>query len=748
MRIPRCRRRSWRSRLACCVWLACGLPAAGVAEVAVTGLELRVEDGRERVSVFAQGPLSPRLVELEDRTVVMLVLPGAVLGPGTPDRIAPTAPGAVRRIAAFDTPMEAGQTPEVRVVVHRRPGPPPRLDRGARSVHVDFEPARARREGTKPVRIAYQRVPLKRFVTDIARATGETLVFDDSLSGTLTVEGPERVDASEALALLDSALLLRGYAALPSPGGGRVIVPLAGATPPWNERGELGAGDAPVSTLLRLRTVDAADVASVLQPYVGSSAVLQPFAPSNSVILSGPGARLRRLADLIRTLDGAEPTRTLIWPLYHADAETVAEQLEELLDADELPVVSTDLRHNALLLALRPDAIERARRAVDRLDRPALSRGGLHVVRLRHADPEILSQQLQDLRGAGSADGVGAAALARGGIAGLDFHSVADPPTRSLVLRAAPEALSSVLDVVRELDREPARVRVKVMVASVTLSEQLDLGIDYLIPTLTNPKDPTDLIAQVSSRLGSAGAEEGGFTASFTRSPIVVTVLDAGNNPVPIINPLTGLPLEIPRESVSLTAREGDVRTELLIRPELLASSGQEHRVFAGDNVPIPVERAVEGQVSTQLTRDIERQDVGTTLRVTPTVGARGGVTLELAVEVSELSASAAGEVERVGPSLEEISVESLIRLEPGEVAVLATSGQPLVARAETGVPWLKDIPFLGFLFRASTDRAMKRYLLITAEAEVLRDEVRSLAARLEQLVAAGEPDAGETLAR
>ena len=740
MRIPLRRRPLAWLWLPGCLLLAGGLPTPAAAEVSVTGLELRVEAGQERLSVFADGPLKPRVVELDERTL-MVALPGAVLGDSAPTRIAPTAQGVVRRVAAFDTPLEAGQSPEVRVVVQRRPGPRPRLERQPRGLTFAFDaPTGASREtAAASIPLRYRGVPLARFVNDIAKATGETLVYDDSLAGSITVEGPDRVSRTEALALLDSALLLRGYAAVPSPGGVRTIVPLAGASGPWTEASELLESDAPVTTLLRLESVDADEVVTVLGPYLGSNTLALAYAPSNSVILAGASQRLRRLRAMIEELDAAEPVRTVLWPLYHADAETVAAQLQEMLGEEVLPLAASDLRTNSLLLGVRGEDVEKARRAVYRLDRPAPGRGALHVVPLRHADPETMADHLLSLRDPGRAapfDPVGFA-IGQGavGLEGLDFDVVVDTPTHSLVLRAGPADLADLFDVIRELDRPPVPVRVEVMVASLSMGESLDLGIDYLIPTLTNPKEPTDLIASVSSNLGFGGDDS--YTASFSRTPIALTVFDpVSGTQVPILNPLTGMPIEIPREGVSVTVRERDVRTELLIRPKLLVNSGEEHRIFAGNNIPIPVGRTVEGQAATQVTQDIQRQDVGVTLELLPTVGQQGGVVLELRVEVSELGEPRAGDVGRVGPTLDEISVESLIRLQPGEVAVIATAARPTTAASHVGVPWLMDVPGLSWLFRRTAERSMKRQLLITAQADVISDETRAMARRLEGIAA------------
>ena len=715
-----------------CAWLAVGLPVA--AEPRVYGVELEVSEERERLLVFADAPLPPRWIQVDERTG-MLALSGASLDPSAPTLIVPSAQGTVRRVTLFERAVEVGAAPEVRVVVEHRPSAPPQLEQRESVMALDFEPLRrpaaGRTEASIPIQ--YRRAPVERVVSDLARATGERLVMDDAVrGGSLTIEGPDRIRPDEARALLDSILLLRGLAAVPSPGGARVIVALPDARGRFIGEGPLPESGESVTALLRLREVAADDLVSVLGPYLGENTLAQAFPPSNSLILSGPASRLARLRRMIEALDATEATRTVTWPVYYADATELSLRLQEILGEEAVPVAASDARQNSLLLRVRTESLERARQVVDRLDRPASGHGTLRVVKLRHADPEAMLEILTTLQSGGRVSGAGGEPLRAAGLAGRDFRVALDAHTRALVVQAAPEVFSALIDVVRELDREPASIRVNVTVASVTLDNSLELGVDYLLP-LTDPKEPSDLIAAVigdpdRDGLGNRGES---FTAAFTREPLVV----------PILDPISGETIDVvlPREGVSVIGSNVEARTEVLISPELVVVSGQEHSFFAGENIPIPISQAAPegGETSgdiTEIRQDIQRQDVGTQLRVLPTLGEEGDVVLELGVELSALGTSAAGDVSRVGPSIDEIAVESVIRLRPGEVAVIATAARPIQTSAESGVPWLRRVPILGFLFRATRDVERTRQLMITARAELLGPERRLLAERLRGL--------------
>src|SRR5262245_26043773 len=407
-------------------------------QISVYGLELEVGAERERLLIFADAPLEPQILPVDDRTM-MVALPGAVLDPSAPTQITPATQGTVTNVTAFD---RAEGRSEVRVVVQRRPGPPPRIERRASVIALDFEPMPRAAVPRDTVRVGYQNAPIASVITDLARATGVPIVFDESLKalGTVTIEGPPEASRAEALALIDSLLLLRGFAAIPAPGGGRKIVPIAGAASPWRPSGGIPDTDAPITTLIRLENTDATSIVSLIAPYLGANATVTAFRPTNSLILSGSASLLRVLRTTLTVLDQKTAGGALIWPLRVGDAETVADQLREIASELDVPNVSSDPRRNALLLRVRPGEEERVRELVDRLDRPASGAGRIQVVKLRYANPEELTEQLVALRSAtGSSEVAGSAA--RAGLRGREFTVVADAPTHSLVISAAPETI-------------------------------------------------------------------------------------------------------------------------------------------------------------------------------------------------------------------------------------------------------------------------------------------------------------------
>jgi type II secretory pathway component GspD/PulD (secretin) len=110
----------------------------------------------------------------------------------------------------------------------------------------------------------------------------------------------------------------------------------------------------------------------------------------------------------------------------------------------------------------------------------------------------------------------------------------------------------------------------------------------------------------------------------YVREPLLIPIIGPGGIPIEVL---------VPREIVQITAAEGTVTARTLLRPHLLALSGEEHELVSGDNVPVLIgasDAAGEPVVSDPLTirNDIERRDVGMILRVKPTAGQAGDVRL------------------------------------------------------------------------------------------------------------------------
>ncbi|MCS5635137.1 MAG: hypothetical protein NZ990_01355 [Myxococcota bacterium] len=608
----------------------------------------------------------------------------------------------------------------------------------------------------RTVPIHYEQRDISQVVEAVARATGRRYIFPDTMRGRVTITVPGRVSEDEAIALLDAALHVRGFAALPIADDTTKIVPITevqtgaplveGETDPERER--------PITTLLRLRHASAGPVVRTLRPFISNTGRALAYPPTNSVILAGTEARVSRLITLIRILDQAADESILVRTLRYRSASAISEILT--MKFNEGPVVANhveiwvDERTNQIIARAPPSKLAEVRSTIEKLDRPIEGEGQVRVVRIVNREAEQVGELLLEMQktDAGQATRSPAAqpsSSVGGGLSGRVYSVTADPATQSLVLASDPETLSILLEVIAQLDLLPARIAVDILLFEVSRPKNFELGIDYFLPLLepgsiTDPavflssggssiiNSPTGIPTTGVPSLPSAGDY---IFGRYTRSPLQLT-FDPGGGADPIT-------ISVPRESVAFKAGEFQAETNILMRPHILAMSGEEHEIFVGNEIPVPQSSSASTQTtgSSLSTRQIiERREVGIELRVKPTLGAEGRVILDLEIEISQLQASIAGSVEEVGPTFAQRTIESTLILGEGEYAVLGTSNGEADQDITTGVPILKDIPFFGFFFRSVSETRIETDLLVVVEASIMRSPSEDVAYSIRRRIA------------
>ena len=141
--------------------------------------------------------------------------------------------------------------------------------------------------------------------------------------------------------------------------------------------------------------------------------------------------------------------------------------------------------------------------------------------------------------------------------------------------------------------------------------------------------------------------------------------------------------------------------------------AGEEHEIFAGVNVPVPVDSTAGSTNALIISQTIERRDTGIRVRIEPTIPKEGPIALRLEIDLSAVSESL-----DVGPTFLERSVSTTVRLEPGRVAVIGWARLPSVNRTVVGVPFLMNIPFIGQFFRSTREIELSLNLIIAVRAE------------------------------
>lgn len=568
-----------------------------------------------------------------------------------------------------------------------------------------------------------------RVVQDV---TGKTMVVDPRVTGTITVISNQAVGAAAYYDIFLRALDVAGFTAVETEPGLVSILPSQEARSsalPIGQAFQSGIGQSSgyVTETIRLDNVAVNDVLPVLRPLVSqSNGQMSAFPDGNMLLLVDTASNVRRIREVLAQLDQGVAPETEIVSLRFAVATDVVELIRDMQQSRRAATeegnvnrssINADPRTNSVLISGSARQREQLRTLIEQLDRPREQTGNTRVVYLEYANAtrlaEVLGQVVENTFNL-SRQGENSS----GNSAVRQASIEADQDNNALIITADLDIIDSLMDVVHRLDIQRAQVLVEAIIVEINDDSGQNLGIQWLF------RD-----------------ESGAFASSF----------EAGNNPAQLgliangslnedreaglrdlatgLAATAGQSLGIGRIGGSndllalvdmLQANSG---ANILSTPNILTTDNSEAVITVGENVPFVTGSYTgansNGNVDNPF-QTITRQNVGTTLRVTPHVNQGNNVALDINQEISSISQKA-GAVDLI---TNERKIETRVTVADGEIVVLGGLIRDNVIQSESKVPLLGDVPGLGRLFRSNSSSVQKTNLLVFIRPTILRDDL------------------------
>jgi general secretion pathway protein D len=177
-------------------------------------------------------------------------------------------------------------------------------------------------------------------------------------------------------------------------------------------------------------------------------------------------------------------------------------------------------------------------------------------------------------------------------------------------------------------------------------------------------------------------------------------------------------------------------RVQVLSSPNLLVLTNQPARIQVGDQVPIATASAVSTVTTgAPVVNSIEYRDTGVILGITPRVNASGLVLLDISEEVSNANSTTTSTIS--SPTISQRRVTSSIAVSDGQTIALGGLIQDSRSKGKNGVPFLQDIPVLGWLFGTHNDSLTRTELIVLITPHVVRssDDARAVTDELQRKV-------------
>jgi type IV pilus assembly protein PilQ len=166
---------------------------------------------------------------------------------------------------------------------------------------------------------------------------------------------------------------------------------------------------------------------------------------------------------------------------------------------------------------------------------------------------------------------------------------------------------------------------------------------------------------------------------------------------------------------LELSALESEGEGEVISTPRVVTANQAE--AFIQQGVEIPYQQA-----SSSGATNVQYKEAVLELRVTPLITPDNRVQLDLAIKQDTVGEIFQGELGAEIPSIDTRELNTTVLVANGDTVVLGGIFQDESKSNETKVPWLGDIPGLGYLFRNRTMGTKKRELLIFVTPTIVED--------------------------
>jgi general secretion pathway protein D len=594
--------------------------------------------------------------------------------------------------------------------------PSPRAQRREERISIDFHDA-----------------DIHAVIKFISELTGKNFVVDSKVKAKVTVIAPTKITIDEAYRMFESILEVEGYTTVPA-GKAIKIIPSREAKEKGIEtipskRGALLSEDRIITRIIHLRFIDADSVLTVIKPLVSKESSLVSYPYTNDIILTDVASNIKKILSIIQELDieGFQEELSVV-SLEYADAKTLAAELksifEEQAKAPAVPVrrprpgtapaagkriikIIPVERTNSIVLVANADDTATLKKVIQDLDVPApKGKGKINVYYLRNADAEEMAKVLTDI--------TSKAKPTKEPKKGVEFAGeviiTPDKSTNSLVITASPQDYEVLSGVIDKLDIRRLQVFVEGLIMDVTMDKARELGIEFQFSKVEYDKSFQDATVKPFG-----GTSFGDINRART-NPFDLTglILGAADGTI-AFGGETFLNL-----AALIRALQTDSDVNILATPHLLTMDNQEAEIVVAQNVPFKVRTTATA--SGFPVEEIERKDVGLTLRLTPQISEGDFVRLEIYQEISNVSETPiAGATDLV---TNKRSAKTTVVVKDHQPVVLGGLIQDSINDSVQKVPFLGDIPLMGNLFKVTKHTSGKTNLLIVITPHIIRSAI------------------------
>jgi general secretion pathway protein D len=614
---------------------------------------------------------------------------------------------------------------QIQTIVNVEPDLPPEL-REAKHITLNFE-------GTE----------LYDVITTFCELLKIDYVIEGNVEGKVTLQTFNKIPVEDLYSVLEQILALNNVAVVRSGNFYRFLQAPDAAKKPMS----IHIGDDPnipdkermIIQIIPLQHISVESMKKIISPLLTTNASFIEIPETNNLMMIEMAYNVRRIIKVVQALDidKLASSDIQLYKLRNADSEVLVQELEEVFSSmgykealgDSLSFLSLSRLNSVLVVNAFDKILPTIEFWINRLDQP-ISEGNVStfVYYVQNGDAIALAGLLNGIfQGQGesanttsnTSAGSTATTKIKANVSGAattststnpvvqttdglsnDFEGeiiiLPDPDTNSLIIRTSPRNYPAILALIDKLDLFPQQVLIEVLIVDLDIDESTAAGLEIAFQ-------------------GSAGSTtvKGGSSSSTTKAGTLGTALGAGTASL-----LAGGSFIIgdPDKLIAqLQLFASDSKTNILSNPILVTSDNKAATISITNEIPIEQEAQVPSGGGSVVTSTVEFRSVGIKLDITPKINADNYITLKISQEISSRGADVGNQ-----PSFNTRLVNTEVVLKDNQVLVMGGLMQTTTTDTVSGIPILKDLPYIGKLFGSESTSLNKTELMIFITPHVI----------------------------
>ncbi len=604
-------------------------------------------------------------------------------------------------------------------------------------------------------------------IYEVIQVIGEALnlsyIIDPQVKGVVNIRSGHKIPKNELFTVFKKILNINGLDIRNEGDHYYIFVaakPSSLAVYDKDQIGKLTPSSKVVTQVVPVLHIASSEAQKLIEPYLSQQAVIYNLADLNTLVISDFEAQVIDALNILSRLDvsALSSMRIKVVRVEKAPLFDLADELKEVLlalkinkkDYEGVQMLPLERVNSIMLIGYDDSLVQTAVKWVEELDRaPSGGRDSIYIYNVHNSVASELVDLVGSLIGekgaggaggkktgfgkkrgisttpgavrppgtlptttqpgqAGQTPGFGTPGAAKspvvvGSQTSMQFAGepslIADDTRNIVLIRARFADYQRILKLLERLDNMPTQVLIEVIVAEVTLNKDLEYGVEWAL------------------KKGQLRANGAAFTYGLPIS-------GGGNSGFQ-----GGISIDANQIFNFLNVLASDTDVKVISSPQVLVLNNESATVNVGKQVPVVTSQITDinnsavtsSTLTTAANQTVQYKDTGVILNVTPRINSEGIILLDIDQQVSSVDSAVTGGVN--SPTISTKEVKTKLAVKDGQSILIGGMISKNGSDTDSGVPILKDIPGLGWLFKQKSRQNSKTELLLTVTPYVIESE-------------------------